>query len=289
MYRICVNIKARAWARVRVVYTDPCDFATYFAGPASMFRTDVHYMSILKFGVSYRSGCWVYVGRKLNWIERRDFKWNKAPLLKTVTSSGSSAYATPKRLVRKPSMIRIFGIRCNHFSPMCNDEEWIWIELGFGTLSTLLSPVLTARVHIVARLKKLLMRKVGTKINPIQARGGTLCPLTKITADLQNGLEFRVTALWLFFLYIFSFRKVQFHQPVLLYVAMATIRLFCLILKSQISIVFQVFPPERNFLWDNLLCFGHHNTLRSLIKANMRTVIMERFQKIHLHKFGHQQ
>ena len=46
----------------------------------------------------------------------------------------------------------------------------------------------------------------------------------------------------------------------LMYVA---IQLFSLILKTRISIVFfQVFPPERNFLWDNLACFGHHNTLR---------------------------
>ena len=55
-------------------------------------------------------------------------------------------------------------------------------------------------------------------------------------------------------------------------------------LETQISIVFQVFPPERNFLWDNLLCFGHHNTLRSSIKANIRTVAMERFQEIILAK-----
>ena len=76
-------------------------------------------------------------------------------------------------------------------------------------------------------------------------------------------------------------RKVQFHQSAFIYVAMATIQLFHLILKTRISIVFQVFPPERNFLWDNLLCFGHHNTLRSLIKANIRTVTMEIFQKNH--------
>ena len=54
---------------------------------------------------------------------------------------------------------------------------------------------------------------------------------------------------------------------------------FGIILKTQISIVFQVIPPERNFLWDNLLCFGHHNTLRSLIIANIRAVTMEIFQK----------
>ena len=82
----------------------------------------------------------------------------------------------------------------------------------------------------------------------------------------------------------FPLRRVQFHQSALMYVAMATIQLFGLILRTQISIVFQVFPPERNFLWDNLVCFGHHNTVRSLIKANIRTVTMETFQKIILPK-----
>ena len=60
---------------------------------------------------------------------------------------------------------------------------------------------------------------------------------------------------------------------------MATMQLFGLFLKTRISIVFQVFPPERNFLWDSLLCFGHPNILRSLITAPQRTVTMEAFQK----------
>ena len=64
---------------------------------------------------------------------------------------------------------------------------------------------------------------------------------------------------------------------------------FGFFLKTRITIVFQVFPPEGNFLWDNLLCFGHPNpnTLRSLIIANIRTVTMETFQKIILPKYGH--
>ena len=111
-------------------------------------------------------------------------------------------------------------------------------------------------------------------------------PLTKITAYLENGLEFGVTAFGLFPMH-FSFKKVQFHQSALMYVAMTTMQLFGLFLKSQISIVFQVFLPERNFLCDNLLCFGHPNTLKSLIKANIRTVTMETFQKIILPKYGH--
>ena len=48
---------------------------------------------------------------------------------------------------------------------------------------------------------------------------------------------------------------------------------FDLNLKTRISIVFQVFPPERNFLWNNLLCFGYHNTLRSLIETNIRSIL----------------
>ena len=86
----------------------------------------------------------------------------------------------------------------------------------------------------------------------------------------------------------FRFRKFQFHQSALMYVAMTTLQLFSIILKNRISIVFQVFPSERNFLWDNLICFGHNNTLKSLIKANIRTVTMETFQKIILPKYGHQ-
>ena len=78
----------------------------------------------------------------------------------------------------------------------------------------------------------------------------------------------------------FPFRKVQFQQSAFMYAAMATMQLFGLFLKTQIAIVFLVFPPERNFLWDSLLCFGHPNALRSLIIANIRTVTTETFQKI---------
>ena len=85
----------------------------------------------------------------------------------------------------------------------------------------------------------------------------------------------------------FPLRKVQFHQSALMHVAMATMQLYGLFLKTRVTIVFQVFPPERIFLWDKLLCFGRHNTLRSLIIANIRTVTMETFQKIILPKYGH--
>ena len=45
----------------------------------------------------------------------------------------------------------------------------------------------------------------------------------------------------------FSFRKFQFHQSALMYmyVAMARIQLFSIMLKIRISIVFHIFPPEK--------------------------------------------
>ena len=85
------------------------------------------------------------------------------------------------------------------------------------------------------------------------------------------------------------FRKVQFHQSALMYVAMATMQLFCLFLNTRISIVFQVCRPERNFQWDNFLCLGHQNSLINSIKANIGSVTMETFQKIILPKYGHRQ
>ena len=90
-----------------------------------------------------------------------------------------------------------------------------------------------------------------------------------------------------FSFYVYFFQKVQLHQSALMYVAMATMQLFGLFLNTRISIVFQVFPPESNFLWDNFLCFGHQNSLICSIKANIRSVTMETFQIILLPKYGH--
>ena len=83
------------------------------------------------------------------------------------------------------------------------------------------------------------------------------------------------------------FRKVEFLQLALMFVAMAAIQLFGLIVKTRILIIFQVSSAERNVLWDNMLCFLHHITLKSLIKANILSVTVERFQKIALPKYGH--
>ena len=123
--------------------------------------------------------------------------------------------------------------------------------------------------------------------NPIQARGALCAP------HLNDSISSKRLGVWIycfvtFLSMYFPLRKVQFHQSALMYVAMATMQLFGLFLKTRIAIVFQVFPPERNFLWDNLLCFGHHNTLRSLIIANIKIVTMDTVQKTILPKYGHQ-
>ena len=85
----------------------------------------------------------------------------------------------------------------------------------------------------------------------------------------------------------FPIRKVEFNQSAPMYVAMATMKLFGLFLKTRIVIVVQVFPPEKHFLCDKVICFGRHNTLRSLIIANIRDVTLETFQKIILPRYGH--
>ena len=53
-------------------------------------------------------------------------------------------------------------------------------------------------VYILA----LFLQMVNLSSLTLSRPGGTLCPLTYITAYLQNGLEFGVTALWIFFLCI---------------------------------------------------------------------------------------
>ena len=114
---------------------------------------------------------------------------------------------------------------------------------------------------------------------------GTLCPPHQNHSISSKRLRVWSYCFVTFLSMYFPFRKVQLHQSALMYVAMATMQLFGLFLKTRISNVFEVFPPERNFLWDNLLCFGQPNTLKSLIKANISTVTMETFQKIILPKY----
>ena len=124
------------------------------------------------------------------------------------------------------------------------------------------------------------------RANLIQARGA-LCAHPHLNHSISSQRLGVWSYCFLTFLSMyFPLRKVQFHQSALTYVAMATIQLFGLILKIRRCIVFQIFPPERNFLWDNLR-LEHHNTPRTLIKANIRTVTMERFQKIIFPKYCH--
>ena len=109
-------------------------------------------------------------------------------------------------------------------------------------------------------------------------------PISQHISKTPWSLEFLLGE---FSFYVYSFQKSSV-PPISPHVCChgnhATFGLF---LKTQISIVFQVFPPERNFLWENFLCFGHHNSLISSIKANIMSVTMETFQKIILPKYGH--
>ena len=125
-------------------------------------------------------------------------------------------------------------------------------------------------------------------VNLIQVRGQILPPLT----HLNHSISSKWLRVWsycfvTFLSRYFPFRKFQSHHFALMYVAIAAIQLFSLILNTRISNVFEVFPPERNFLWDNHLFFGHHKTLRSFIIVIIRTITMETFQKIVLPKYGH--
>ena len=122
-------------------------------------------------------------------------------------------------------------------------------------------------------------------INPIQARGGAHCAPYQNHSTVSKRLGVLSYCFVTFISMYFPFRKVQFHQTASCMLPWQPFNFFGIILKTLISIIFQVFPLERNFLWDNL-CFGHHNTLRSLIEANIRSVTVERFQKIILPKYG---
>ena len=117
------------------------------------------------------------------------------------------------------------------------------------------------------------------KLNPIHARGHFVPPHQNHSISAKR-LGVGVTALCLFFLCIFR----SLSPNVCCHGNHTT---FGLISKTRISVFIQVFPRERNFLWDNLLCFRHHNNLRSLIKANIRTFTMETFQNIILPNYGH--
>ena len=123
--------------------------------------------------------------------------------------------------------------------------------------------------------------------NPIKAKGDTLCPSPKSQHMFKTAWSLELL-LCDFYFYAFSIQKSSvppISTNVCCHGSHATFRLFW---KLESPMFFQVFPPQRNFLWNNCLCFGHPNTLKSLIIANIRTVTMETFQKIILPKYGHQ-
>ena len=124
-------------------------------------------------------------------------------------------------------------------------------------------------------------------INPIQARGPFVPPSRKSQRIFKTAWSLELL-LCQFSFYLYSIQKKSV-PPISHHVCChGNHEIFGLYLKTQISIVFKVFPSRRNFLWDNFLCFGHHNSLLSSIKAIIRTVTMETVQKILLPKYGHQ-
>ena len=92
---------------------------------------------------------------------------------------------------------------------------------------------------------------------------GLLClniifPLTKITSYLQNGLQFGVTALRLSFLCTFHSEKFSSTNPSSFMLPWQSYNFSAKFWKLKFPLFFKVFPPERNFLWDNFLCHGHN-------------------------------
>ena len=63
---------------------------------------------------------------------------------------------------------------------------------------------------------------------------------------------------------------------------MAAIQLFGKILKTGFSIVFPVFQPGRILPWGNLPSCEQHDTLRSLMEANIEIATVKRFPDIDL-------
>ena len=123
-------------------------------------------------------------------------------------------------------------------------------------------------------------------LNPIQARGALCAPSPKSQHIFKTAWSLELL-LRHFSFYVFSIKKSSV-KPISPHVCChGNHTTFWLIFENLNHHCFQVFPPEKNILRDNL-CFGHHNTLRSLIIAYIRTVTMKTFQKIIFPKYGHQ-
>ena len=83
-------------------------------------------------------------------------------------------------------------------------------------------------------------------LNPIQARGHIVPPHQNHSTSSKQ-LVVWIYCFVTFLSMYFPFRKVQFHQSALKYVAMATIQLFGLISKTRMSIVFKSFHLRQTF------------------------------------------
>ena len=124
------------------------------------------------------------------------------------------------------------------------------------------------------------------RFNPIQARGHFLPPSPISQHISKTAWSFELLLGELSF-YVYFFQKSSVPPISPHECCHGNHATFWHILKTRITNVFQVFPPGGSFLWENLLCFRHNNTLRSIIIANIRTVTMEKFQKVILPKYGH--
>ena len=100
-------------------------------------------------------------------------------------------------------------------------------------------------------------------------KGSTLCALTKITAYLLNELGVLKFLLfyWAFWEFFIQKNSVPSIRPQVC--SQCNQRILGIIWKTELSIVFQVFPAERNLPSDNLVSFEHQNTPKSFMEANI--------------------
>ena len=123
--------------------------------------------------------------------------------------------------------------------------------------------------------------------NPIQARGHFVSPSPKSQHIFKTAWSLELL-LCDFSFHVFPIKKFCSTSHPSCMLPWQPFNFLVDFRKPESPLFFQVFLPERNFLWDSLLCFGHPKTLRSLIMANIRTVTMETIPEIILPKYGHQ-
>ena len=166
----------------------------------------------------------------------------------------------------------------------------------FGTLASAIRPLYKHLYHLFlgdmyddsmvhVTWKFSYMNRNLPYLNPIQA-SGALCASSPKSQHIFKTARPSELLLWDFSYYVLSIKKSSVPPTSPHICFQADPATFWLTFETQIANVYQVFPPERNFQWENLLCFRHHNALRSLIIANIRTVTMETFQQIILPKIN---